>query len=95
MNAPLRPPTPSEYNRELGDWIRRERLARGLAQAELADAVRVSPASLSHWELGRHAPTAFVLDSLKKFFRKTKPKPAAAAVTDSLGRVRRPSEERP
>jgi prephenate dehydratase len=42
---------------EIGERIRRARKAAGLSQAELADAVHVSQATVSSWEGGSHGPS--------------------------------------
>ena len=41
---------------DVGERIRRARKAAGLSQAELADAIRVSQATVSSWESGSHGP---------------------------------------
>lgn len=46
---------------EIGEMIRRERLARGLSQAELADKMKVSQKSVHYWETGKRSPTYYSL----------------------------------
>jgi transcriptional regulator with XRE-family HTH domain len=50
--------------------LKRRRLAFGLSQAEVADAVKASPASISNWERGLSVPSAYSLELLKGYFRR-------------------------
>src|SRR5688572_30790701 len=51
---------------ELGARIRRRREARGLRQADLASALRVTPQAVSKWERGENAPDIVVLVPLSR-----------------------------
>jgi class 3 adenylate cyclase len=51
---------------ELGGRIKRRREARGLKQADLAGALRVSPQAISKWERGENAPDIVVLVPLAR-----------------------------
>jgi len=51
---------------ELGLRIRKRREARGLKQADLAGALRVSPQAVSKWERGENAPDIVVLVPLAR-----------------------------
>jgi class 3 adenylate cyclase len=51
---------------ELGTRIRRRREARGLKQADLASALRVTPQAVSKWERGENAPDIVVLVPLSR-----------------------------
>jgi ribosome-binding protein aMBF1 (putative translation factor) len=74
----------SQYNREVGEWIRKERKARGISQAELAAAIGVSQNSISFWERGVAAISAMAHDQLRHFFDRNPvpgdPAPAEAEV---------------
>jgi transcriptional regulator with XRE-family HTH domain len=67
------PVTPAEYRVSRGSWIRRNRLALGLTQEELADVTGVSEASISRWEMGRGEMRAFSHDRLKAYFKTRRP----------------------
>ncbi|MBN1610859.1 MAG: helix-turn-helix domain-containing protein [Polyangiaceae bacterium] len=62
----------AEHGYQTGDELRFLRKAAGLRAADLAEALGVSPESVSHWETGKHAPdvatrnvlAALVLDAL-------------------------------
>lgn len=43
--------------RKWGEAIRRQRLFLGLTQTQLAQLVGVDQRAVSHWEIGRTAPT--------------------------------------
>jgi transcriptional regulator with XRE-family HTH domain len=51
---------------ELGARIKRRREARGLRQADLSSALRVSPQAVSKWERGENAPDIVVLVPLAR-----------------------------
>jgi class 3 adenylate cyclase len=51
---------------ELGARIKRRREARGLKQADLASALRVTPQAVSKWERGENAPDIVVLVPLAR-----------------------------
>jgi class 3 adenylate cyclase len=51
---------------ELGNRIRKRREARGLRQADLASALRVTPQAVSKWERGENAPDIIVLVPLSR-----------------------------
>lgn len=51
---------------ELGGRIKKRREARGLKQADLAGALRVSPQAVSKWERGENAPDITVLVPLSR-----------------------------
>lgn len=51
---------------ELGTRIRSRREARGLKQADLASALRVTPQAVSKWERGENAPDIVVLVPLSR-----------------------------
>lgn len=51
---------------ELGARIKQRREARGLRQADLASALRVSPQAVSKWERGENAPDIVVLVPLAR-----------------------------
>jgi class 3 adenylate cyclase len=51
---------------ELGARIRKRREARGLKQADLASALRVTPQAVSKWERGENAPDIVVLVPLAR-----------------------------
>jgi class 3 adenylate cyclase len=51
---------------ELGARIRRRREARGLKQADLASALRVTPQAVSKWERGENAPDIVALVPLAR-----------------------------
>jgi class 3 adenylate cyclase len=51
---------------ELGGRIKKRREARGLRQADLAGALRVSPQAVSKWERGENAPDIVVLVPLAR-----------------------------
>jgi class 3 adenylate cyclase len=51
---------------ELGARIKRRREARGLRQADLASALRVTPQAVSKWERGENAPDIVVLVPLAR-----------------------------
>lgn len=51
---------------ELGARIRERREARGLKQADLASALRVTPQAVSKWERGENAPDIVVLVPLSR-----------------------------
>lgn len=51
---------------ELGGRIKRRREARGLRQADLASALRVTPQAVSKWERGENAPDIVVLVPLAR-----------------------------
>lgn len=51
---------------ELGTRIRKRREARGLRQADLASALRVTPQAVSKWERGENAPDIVVLVPLAR-----------------------------
>ena len=40
----------------ISEWVRRNRIRRGLQQVELAELVSVSPDTISRWERGGHPP---------------------------------------
>lgn len=48
--------------------IKRIRIMRGINQKELADAIGVSPAAISHWENGRRKPDVDDLIAIARFF---------------------------
>jgi class 3 adenylate cyclase len=51
---------------ELGARIKQRREARGLRQADLASALRVTPQAVSKWERGENAPDIVVLVPLSR-----------------------------
>ena len=51
---------------ELGARIKKRREARGLRQADLASALRVTPQAVSKWERGENAPDIVVLVPLSR-----------------------------
>ena len=51
---------------QLGARIKKRREARGLKQADLASALRVTPQAVSKWELGENAPDIVVLVPLSR-----------------------------
>jgi class 3 adenylate cyclase len=51
---------------ELGARIKKRREARGLKQADLANALRVTPQAVSKWERGENAPDIVVLVPLSR-----------------------------
>jgi transcriptional regulator with XRE-family HTH domain len=51
---------------ELGQRIKRRREARGLRQADVASALRVTPQAVSKWERGENAPDIVVLVPLSR-----------------------------
>ena len=51
---------------ELGLRIRERREMRGLAQADVANALQVSPLAVSKWERGENAPDLAVIPSLAR-----------------------------
>lgn len=53
---------------ELGARIKKRREARGLKQADVAAALRVSPQAVSKWERGENAPDIVVLVPLSRLF---------------------------
>jgi class 3 adenylate cyclase len=53
---------------ELGARIKRRRETRGLKQADVAAALRVSPQAVSKWERGENAPDIVVLVPLARLF---------------------------
>ena len=60
----------NDWKQAVGDSIRRQRLALGLTQAEVAGAVDASVASISAWESGRGEMGAYTHERLKAYFRK-------------------------
>lgn len=40
--------------RGFGEWLKKERLARGLSQADLARVLGTVPSTVAHWEKGRN-----------------------------------------
>jgi transcriptional regulator with XRE-family HTH domain len=59
------------YYAAIGQAIRRERMARGWTQLDLAAEVgRESQAAVSYWESGRHHPDAWTIDRLERLFGK-------------------------
>ena len=65
-DAPLpgAPVAPAEEPDGFGEWLRRQRGARGLAQRALAEGLRVSASYLSRLESGEKAPSAETLARL-------------------------------
>ncbi len=53
----------------VGQNIVRERLSRGLTQAEVADAVEVKPLTVYRWENGKAWPTAKNIEALARLFK--------------------------
>lgn len=43
------------YQENVGNWIRNERAELNLTQAQLAEQMGVSDATISNWELAKHA----------------------------------------
>jgi len=41
--------------KEIGERVRKARVAKGLSQAQLADALKISPPHMSNIEMGKHA----------------------------------------
>jgi len=52
----------------LGRELRRQRVARGWSQEDLAEAIGASQAMVSNWELGRHVPDLGHLASLANVY---------------------------
>ncbi len=52
----------------VGENIERERMARGLSQAELAAQVDVKPLTVYRWESGKSWPTAKNVEALARLF---------------------------
>lgn len=57
------------FRKTLADWLLRNRLALGLSQLEVADAIGASDASLSKWERGLHDISAYFERRLRSYFR--------------------------
>ena len=53
---------------EMGKEIRRLRINRGLTQEALADALNVSPQTVSKWECGNSMPDVQMLPEIAVFF---------------------------
>lgn len=69
------------YSQAMTDVLREARKAKGLTQADVADAVGVSQAQISQWENGKQEPPEAVLKKLHKALGiKADAAPAAAAV---------------
>jgi transcriptional regulator with XRE-family HTH domain len=58
-----------EYNRNLGAWIRSQRTLLGVSRSALAEAIGVSPSSISAWESGRGTMLAYSRSLLGKYFK--------------------------
>lgn len=61
--------TTQEYKEAVGEWIRRQRIALGVPQASLAEAIGASEGSISRWELGQGVLNSYHHHKLKTYFR--------------------------
>ena len=52
--------------RDLAEKIRSQRERRGLRQADIANALNISPQAVSKWERGENAPDIAILGALAK-----------------------------
>ena len=48
--------------------IKRIRILNGITQQEMADALGISPATVSHWETGRRKPDVDDLIAISRYF---------------------------
>lgn len=60
--------THSPYRHSLGTLLRERRKRAGISQSDVADAIQVTPASVSAWELGERAPGPAHLAGLLRLF---------------------------
>jgi predicted transcriptional regulator len=58
-----------EYSQLLSGWMRRQRAALGVSQADLAWAVGVAQATISSWELGMALPDVYTHKLIKNYFK--------------------------
>lgn len=59
-----------EYITTVAAEIKRQRLALGFSQGDLATAIGVSPSSIASWEKGKGVLSAYSHALLKGFFKK-------------------------
>lgn len=57
-------PSHEEFNARVGEAIRRERLARGWTQVELAERVEISSNHIARLERGEVGPTFYLMHRL-------------------------------
>lgn len=48
--------------------IKRIRLRKGITQQAMADALQISPATISHWETGRRKPNVDDMIAIAQYF---------------------------
>ena len=63
---PINPAYPAKLN-TLGDHLRKVRLDRGLSQPQVAKALKVTPDTVTGWELNKHQPSARLAKGIIKF----------------------------
>lgn len=56
--------TVADFYIAVGEQIRRQRLARGISQTELAERLRERPNAVSRWESGVYRPTLRDIDRI-------------------------------
>jgi transcriptional regulator with XRE-family HTH domain len=59
-----------EYIRDVGEWVREQRIALGLTRAAVAKGVGVSEVSVWNWETGRCGVRGYSLHRLKRFYKR-------------------------
>ncbi len=64
-------PAPYIYSKadraKLGKHIQKVRRERKLSQQEVAKAIGVTDAAISHWEYGRHVPQHWLVGAIVEF----------------------------
>lgn len=63
---PVNPAYPTSLD-TLGDHLRKIRLDRGLSQPQVAKVLKVTPDTVTGWELNRHQPPARLAKRIIKF----------------------------
>lgn len=63
---PINPAYPKQME-TLGDYLRATRLDRGLSQPEVAKILKVTPDTVTGWELNRHQPPARLAKKIIQF----------------------------
>lgn len=69
--------TKTAYSRDLGGWMRLQRRAAGVKQADVAVAIGVTATTISRWEAGTRTPDAYQHALLRGYFGAQKPVKAA------------------
>jgi DNA-binding transcriptional regulator YiaG len=60
--------TEQTFQQATGDWIRQQRAALDIKQEDLAQALGVSPRTVSNWESGKHRLSSFNERRMRSIF---------------------------